>query len=163
MPIGCRSRGNAECLAQGVDLVGGHAEEQGAETSVDGGEQHQHGRHAGVDVPVRRAPARLVAVGPAFVGLGVAVEVRVLVRQAHDQQRRVVQVLPGELVRGLGPNRVPVPRGLLVALEHQKCPALAEACRRRALRVGQDALDIFARQRLRLRKLRTIRRLRTTS
>ena len=44
--------------------------------------------HAGVDVPVRHRPAGLVAVGPALVRLGVAVEVGGLVRQRHDQQRR---------------------------------------------------------------------------
>ena len=43
---------------------------------------------AGVDVPVGHRPAGLVAVGPALVGLGVAVEVGVLVGQRHDHHRR---------------------------------------------------------------------------
>ena len=49
---------------------------------VDRGEQHEQRREAGVDVPVGHGPAPLVAVGPALVGLGVAVEVRLLVRDS---------------------------------------------------------------------------------
>src|SRR3712207_7654947 len=41
-----------------------------------------------VDVPVRHRPAGLLAVGPALVRLGVAVEVGVLARERDDQQGR---------------------------------------------------------------------------
>ena len=45
-------------------------------------------RYAGVDVPVGHRPARLVAVGPALVRLGVAVEVGVPVAvRDHDHRR----------------------------------------------------------------------------
>ena len=137
---------DAERFAQRGDLLGRDAEEQRPQARVDGGQQDQHRGHARVDVPVRRRPVRFGPVRPAFIRFGVALQVGGLVRQAHDQQRRLEQVLPAECI-GVGrADRVPVRLRLLGAFEHQKRPALAEARGRRALRVAQDALDDVGRQ-----------------
>ena len=62
--------GYAERSAELRDDLRLHPDEQRAEALVDRLQQHQQRDHAGVDVPERHRPARLVAVGPALVLAG---------------------------------------------------------------------------------------------
>ena len=97
---------DAEGRLDGVVVRRRHPEEEPAEPLVDGGEQDEQRRHAGVDVPVGDRPTRLVAVGPALVGLGISVEVGVLVGQAQRSARcrpyaaepAVARAVPGRAV-----------------------------------------------------------------
>src|SRR5690606_14098176 len=58
---------HAELVPEGGAASGVDPEEARAEALVHGGLQHEQRGHAGVDVPVRHRPARLVPVGPALV------------------------------------------------------------------------------------------------
>src|SRR5215216_4011894 len=106
----------------------GEAEEEGAEAGVDGGEEDEQGGEAGVDMPVGDRPVALVAVLPGLVRLGVAVQVGLPVGEGDDDQGGVVDAGPAHAlpaaVRGDGP---PEASGLLLAFEHEKLEALAEA------------------------------------
>jgi hypothetical protein len=114
----------------------------------DGGEQHEQGREAGVDVPVRHRPA----------GLGVALEVGVLVGKRHDQHRGRLRTVGDPQV---GAQRLPEAGGVGRLVEDQERVALAEA--------GRGARWPFARMRWRASGLtgwsvnaRTMRRRRRT-
>src|SRR5581483_5079041 len=72
--------GYAECLPEARDLGRRNPEEAGAQALVNNRLQHEKGRHAGVDVPVRHRPARLVHIGPSLVGLRITLEVDPLAR-----------------------------------------------------------------------------------
>ena len=127
-PVGRRvaERDRADRVAIGRDAEGAaqrgriaHAEEQRTQAEVDRGQQQQHRGEGRVDVPVRDRPARLVAVSPALVRLGVARQVGGLVRQRHDDQRRAVDARPAArrepaVRRDRVPERAragPAPRG----------------------------------------------------
>src|SRR5207245_4518509 len=78
---------------------------------------------------------------PAFVRVGLPSSVRFLLAAAGDEHGRVAHVRPAELrAPRLGPQRVPVARGLGLPLEHEERPALAKPGRRRLLRVREDAV-----------------------
>jgi Zn-dependent protease with chaperone function len=70
--------GNAELPAESRHLCRHDTEVQRAQPFIDGGLQDEQCRHPGVDVPERDRPARLVAIGPALVRLGIAVKVDTL-------------------------------------------------------------------------------------
>ena len=99
--------GHAERLSYCVDPVDGDAKEAGAEPFVDGGQQDQQGSEAGIDVPVRRWPPGLGA-DETLVGLGVAVEVCVLVGARDDDERgfeRGGEPLLGSFCRSRGVSK----------------------------------------------------------
>src|SRR5450755_635693 len=135
---------HAELGPERIQEVGHDPEEAGAEIFVYRGQQHQQRRHPGVDVPVRRRPVSLSAIGPPLVGLRVALEVGSLVRQGDDHQGRVLHrrglLDPG---RHEGPEPGPVRR----VGEREERPALRETRRRRAQRARQHPLDHLGCQR----------------
>src|SRR5439155_16246666 len=124
------SGGNLQACPDRLVGVRWHPEEARGQALVYGAEQDQQARHAGVDVPVRNRPARWIPVGPALVRLRVAIEVGVPVGQGHDQDRRRLHPPQPTVHRfvsgGCGPKSIAV----LVLVEHQKMPALAETGRR---------------------------------
>src|SRR5438309_959086 len=76
-------RGNAEQLAHLLLALAHEAVDAGGETLVDRGEEDQHERRAGIDVPVRHRPFDLLAVLE-LVGLSIAIVVVVFARANED-------------------------------------------------------------------------------
>src|SRR5438552_15418085 len=139
-PDGRVLRRNAERLAE-AGLIE-DPEEHRAEPGVDGGLQDEERGHPDVDVPVRHRPPLLVTIDPAFVGEAVARQVVARVREADDDRRRVEHARPAELRASRGCHRrVPVALRLLLSVEDEERPALAEPRRWRALRVRDDPLE----------------------
>src|SRR5438477_5572333 len=119
-------------------------EEHRPEARVDRGLEDEQRGHPGVDIPVRRWPALLVLVRPAFVRQAVPRQVLALVRQADDERRRVEHPRPPELLSPFRGHRgVPVPLGLVLTAEDEERPALAEAGGRGALGVRDDPVEDF--------------------
>src|SRR5215472_4327228 len=135
--------GDAELLPETRDQARRYAEEQRADALVDSGEQHQQRDEAGVDVPVRHRPARLVPICPALILPGVPVEVDVLAGQRHNDQRRVadrvMRVRVITVIR-IGRQQLPERAELAGLVENEKCVSLTEPRRRGAVRGSQHAL-----------------------
>ena len=130
-PTGSWSSGMPNASRTARVLLRGHAEEAGAQPGVGGGLQDQQPRHRGVHVPERHRPAGLVAVGPALVRLGVAVEVRRLAE--HGRITTGAPHHPGQPAVRVVERRSAVAaqnrRTSVGTVEHQERPALAEARR----------------------------------
>jgi energy-coupling factor transporter transmembrane protein EcfT len=90
----------------------------------------------------------VVHIGPPLVRLAVTRQVDALAREADDEHRRSEEGRPAK-ARALRrrPLRVPVARGLLLALEDEERLSLAEPRGRGALGVPEDALQDLARDR----------------
>src|ERR1700730_8580906 len=103
-------------------LALGHAEKPPTHTLVDRFEEHDHGGHGSVDIPIRNGPPahhRLRPLRPALVRPRIAFEVSPLVGYGqHDHGRTVI----GHVALGGAPE----PFNLDEILEHDQCETLAE-------------------------------------
>ena len=141
-PTGAWSAGMPKASRKASRCSPGMPKKQAPEALVDGRLEHQQRGHAGVDVPVGHRPAVLVAVGPALVGRGVAVEVGVLAGERDDHHGRGAHpVEPGVVGVGVGAGRLPEQRDVLGGVEHEERPPLGEAGVGRPLRVGEHPVD----------------------
>ena len=143
-PTSRRLSGMPSARRTGVVLLRRHAEEERAEALVDGGEQHEHRRHARVDVPVGHRPPRL--------GRGRSSPCRARRsgrgRRPCGQAEHEHRAPPAcRAARRRRPRRAPSvarpegARGRPASVEHDEVPALAEPGAGSAARRCEAALD----------------------
>jgi len=120
-------RGHAQRVEH-LALVGKDAGDERAQSLILRGEEHQHHGHGSVQVPVGNGPALggLLA-GRGLVREGVAVEVRLDVRDGEDHHCRSLSELRFHMVRR--EDHLPQPFQLIASAKDDEVEALGEACR----------------------------------
>ena len=120
--------GYVESGSDGRDSIGRNSEEARSEARIDRSQQDQHAGHARVNPPVRSRPTARVSIGPAFVRLGVPIQVGLLAGPDLEQRRgRAHSLQPAaRTFRSCGrPERV----SISLRLTDQQGDSLGEASR----------------------------------